>query len=401
MILDTERTHIIPATSPSNVEVALVDGRSAIKSQVSQDWDEGGTVMNLVWVELMTRKENNYSGRFVTLGDILCSLIHQPPRVLAIPSMLGNQLGRSLQRLVFCRASCSWRIRSIISKRLEISRNFTSAVEPRGYGYPYQPIFQKTVDIAHKRNSDLLHDPVFNKGTGFTMEERERLGLHGLLPPKIKTLEEQEEFALERYHSGPLIPTPAEGVTPDQVRRWQFLTNLKDRNEQLYYRIIVEHFKEMAPIIYTPTVGWACANYGASYQRPRGMYFTARDVGEMDHMCYNWHSDEVDAIVVTDGSRILGLGDLGIGGLNISIGKLDLYVGAAGFHPGRVLPCIIDVGTNNKRLLEDPNYLGLRQERLSGPKYVAIVDEFVQAVMQRWPRAILQFEDFSTNNALK
>eukprot|EP00954_Amorphochlora_amoebiformis_P025433 1372931-Amorphochlora_amoeboformis.AAC.2 len=148
----------------------------------------------------MTRKENNYSGRFVTLGDILCSLIHQPPRVLAIPSMLGNQLGRSLQRLVFCRASCSWRIRSIISKRLEISRNFTSAVEPRGYGYPYQPIFQKTVDIAHKRNSDLLHDP---------------------------TLEEQEEFALERYHSGPLIPTPAEGVTPDQVRRWQFLTNLK------------------------------------------------------------------------------------------------------------------------------------------------------------------------------
>lgn len=268
-----------------------------------------------------------------------------------------------------------------------------------GYNSRYNPIFQSTVHIAHKRNADLLHDPVYNKGTGFCDEERKRLGLHGLLPPRTKSLEQQMRRCLVRYYNGPKVPTEAEGVSTEQVRKWRYLTRLKDRNEALYYKLLVENFAEMAPIVYTPTVGWACANYSDIFDRPRGMYFSAEDVGHMDHMVYNWSSNEVDAIVVTDGSRILGLGDLGVGGMGISIGKLDLYVGAAGFHPGRVLPCVIDVGTDNERLLNDPDYLGLRQTRLRGDEYVKIVDEFVQAVTQRWPRAVLQFEDFSTENA--
>eukprot|EP00697_Spironema_sp_BW2_P015261 gnl/Spiro4/6026_TR3090_c0_g1_i1.p1 gnl/Spiro4/6026_TR3090_c0_g1~~gnl/Spiro4/6026_TR3090_c0_g1_i1.p1 ORF type:complete len:633 (-),score=98.38 gnl/Spiro4/6026_TR3090_c0_g1_i1:76-1974(-) len=269
-----------------------------------------------------------------------------------------------------------------------------------GYEKPYVKDVKASVEFAHKRGSEILHDPVYNKGLAFPHDERERLGLRGLLPPRCVSLEYQVKRALGQYFDGPPTPTAAESVTPLQVRKWEYLSNLKDRNESLYYKLLVDNFVEMAPIVYTPTVGWACANYHKIYRKPRGMFFSALDKGEMAQMAYNWHSQEVDAIVVTDGSRILGLGDLGIGGLGISIGKLDLYVAAAGFHPRKVLPVVLDVGTNNASLINDPTYLGLKQPRLTGREYVDIVDEFVKAVMQRWPKAVLQFEDFSTENAL-
>jgi len=157
----------------------------------------------------------------------------------------------------------------------------------------------------------------------------------------------------------------------------------------------------MAPIIYTPTVGWACSHFSHLYRRPRGMYFCRHDKDEMASMVYNWESDQVDAVVVTDGSRVLGLGDLGMGGLGISIGKLDLYVAAGGFHPRRVLPVVLDVGTNNQKLIDDPRYLGLKESRLEGDEYYNLIDEFMAAIKLRWPRALIQFEDFQSKYAIK
>merc|ERR1711892_1337993 len=162
-----------------------------------------------------------------------------------------------------------------------------------------------------------------------------------------------------------------------------------------------DNFYEMAPIIYTPTVGWACSHFSHLYRRPRGMFFCPYDKDEMASMVYNWESDQVDAVVVTDGSRVLGLGDLGVGGLGISIGKLDLYVAAGGFHPRRVLPVALDVGTNNEKLRSDPRYLGIKERRIEGDAYFEMIDEFMAAIKLRWPRALIQFEDFQSKYAIK
>ncbi|GBF98314.1 malic enzyme [Raphidocelis subcapitata] len=267
----------------------------------------------------------------------------------------------------------------------------------------YEPPLQEAVEITNKRSSDILHDPTLNKGTAFPLDERERLGLRGLLPPIISNMGVQLERVMKDFYYG-LDQIPPEeigsGITREMERRWRMLQGLQDRNETLFYRVLVEHFAEMAPIVYTPTVGWVCTNYHKLWRRPRGMFFSAGDAGHMASMAYHWPQEDVQAIVVTDGSRILGLGDLGTNGLGIPIGKLDLYVAAAGFHPSKVLPCVIDVGTNNARLLEDPLYVGLRQPRLRGDAYYAVVDEFVRAVTSRWPQAVLQFEDFSIEHAL-
>ena len=177
-------------------------------------------------------------------------------------------------------------------------------------------------------------------------------------------MEEYEKGWAARAASDPEDEIIRSGVNPDNIRKWKVLQSLQDRNETLFYSILMTNFLEMAPIIYTPTVGWACKNFSHVNGRPRGMYFSAKDRDEMASMVYNWDSSDVDAVVVTDGSRVLGLGDQGIGGLGISIGKLDLYVAAGGFHPRRNLPCVIDVGTNNQKLLDDPAYLGLKQPRL-------------------------------------
>uniref|UniRef100_A0A803MPX9 Malic enzyme n=2 Tax=Chenopodium quinoa TaxID=63459 RepID=A0A803MPX9_CHEQI len=247
--------------------------------------------------------------------------------------------------------------------------------------------------MVHKRGADILHDPWFNKDTAFPLTERDRLGLRGLLPPRIISFEQQYARFMDSYRS---LEKNTQGQPEASVSlaKWRILNRLHDRNETLYYRVLIDNIKDFAPIIYTPTVGLVCQNYSGLFRRPRGMYFSAKDKGEMMSMIYNWPAQHVDMIVVTDGSRILGLGDLGVQGIGIPIGKLDVYVAAAGMNPQRVLPVMLDVGTNNQKLLEDPLYLGLRQPRLEGEEYLSIVDEFVEAVHTRWPKAVVQFEDF-------
>ncbi|CAN6465224.1 unnamed protein product [Victoria cruziana] len=247
--------------------------------------------------------------------------------------------------------------------------------------------------IVHKRGADILHDPWFNKDTGFPLTERDRLGLRGLLPPRVISFEQQYDRFILSFRS---LEHNTRGELDDvtSLAKWRILNRLHDRNETLYYRVLIDNIQDFAPIIYTPTVGLVCQNYGGLFRRPRGMYFSAKDKGEMMSMIYNWPSEQVDMIVITDGSRILGLGDLGVQGIGIPIGKLDIYVAAAGINPQRILPVMLDVGTNNKRLLEDSLYLGIRQPRLEGEEYLSIVDEFMEAMSARWPKAVIQFEDF-------
>jgi len=264
-------------------------------------------------------------------------------------------------------------------------------------------------EIVRKKGKNVLSDPLFNKGLAFPPAERDRLGIRGLVPPTTLQMADQEDYIMAEYRQGWAARAAQEpddeiiksGVNPDNIRKWHVLQSVQDRNETLFYRLLMDNFYEMAPVIYTPTVGWACSHFSHLYRRPRGMYFCPRDRGEMASMVYNWDSDLVDAVVVTDGSRVLGLGDLGIGGLGISVGKLDLYVAAGGFHPRRVLPVVLDVGTNNDKLLSDPRYLGIRKNRLEGDEYYTLIDEFMAAIKLRWPKALVQFEDFQSKYAIK
>ncbi|XP_078148230.1 NAD-dependent malic enzyme 1 [Carex rostrata] len=253
--------------------------------------------------------------------------------------------------------------------------------------------------LIHKRSLDILHDPWFNKGTAFSMTERDRLDLRGLLPPNVVSSQQQiDRFMvdLRRFEVN-----ARDGMSDTTaLAKWRVLNRLHDRNEVMYYKILIDNIEEYAPIVYTPTVGLVCQKYSGLYRRPRGMYFSAADRGEMMSMVYNWPADQVDMIVVTDGGRILGLGDLGVQGMGIAVGKLDLYVSAAGINPQRVLPVMIDVGTNNENLLKDPLYLGLQQHRLEGEEYLSVIDEFMEAVFSRWPNVIVQFEDFQSKWAL-
>lgn len=267
--------------------------------------------------------------------------------------------------------------------------------------------FRQIEKVPH-RGQELLSDPITNKTLAFELNERNRLGLKGLLPPVVLTMEQQAELYIQEYSLGfmemasrnPDVETSKSGITPQMIRKMKVLQNLQDRDETLFYHLIMNNIEEMAPIIYTPTVGWFCKNYSRMFRKPRGMFITAKDKGQIGPILENWPNPEVDAIVVTDGSRVLGLGDLGIGGLGISIGKLDLYVGAGGFHPKRTLPIVIDVGTNNETLLNDPNYLGLKQNRLEGQEYYDLLDEFMVSVTRKWPKALIQFEDFQLKHAL-
>ncbi|GMP42503.1 hypothetical protein CsSME_00012226 [Camellia sinensis var. sinensis] len=254
--------------------------------------------------------------------------------------------------------------------------------------------------IVHKRSLDILHDPWFNKGTAFSMTERDRLDLRGLLPPNVMSPEQQIERFMVDLKRFEVIARDGPS-DPNALAMWRILNRLHDRNETMYYKVLIAKIEEYAPIVYTPTVGLVCQNYSGLFRRPRGMYFSAADRGEMMSMVYNWPADQVDVIVVTDGSRILGLGDLGVQGIGIAIGKLDLYVAAAGMNPQRVLPVMIDVGTNNDKLLKDPLYLGLQEHRLDGEEYIAVLDEFMESVFTRWPNVIVQFEDFQSKWAFK
>jgi malate dehydrogenase (oxaloacetate-decarboxylating)(NADP+) len=236
---------------------------------------------------------------------------------------------------------------------------------------------------------DILHDPLWNKGTAFDQEERDRLNLRGLLPPVIRTIEQQVVRVMNHIEK-----------EESSEKKNMYLQDLANRNETLYYRALVENIEMMAPLVYTPTVGDVCKQFGNQFRRSRGMYFNREDRGHMNTMMYNWPLDDVRVIVVTDGSRILGLGDLGVNGMGIPIGKLALYCAAGGVAPHRTLPVMLDVGTNNEELLNDPNYLGTRKRRLVGPDYYDMVDEFMHAVYGRWPNAIVQFEDFETPKAV-
>jgi len=240
---------------------------------------------------------------------------------------------------------------------------------------------------------DILHDPLWNKGTAFSVPERDRLNLRGLLPPRVRSLEYQIPRAMKMLRSF------GEGAEAD-MRKNLWLQDLHNRNETLYHRLLVDYIEEIAPLIYTPTVGIVCQKFGAQYTRPRGMFFSREDRGHFASMVYNWPQDDVHVIVVTDGSRILGLGDLGAHGMGISIGKLALYAAAGGIAPHRVLPVMLDVGTNNEELLADPEYVGLPEKRLEGDAYFDFVDEFMDAVFDRWPNVVVQFEDFETPKAL-
>jgi len=234
----------------------------------------------------------------------------------------------------------------------------------------------------------VLESPMLNKGSAFTEEERDELGLRGLLPPHVATMEEQ----LARTYANYQQKTTAQEC-------YIFLTSLQDRNETLFYRLVHEHITEMLPIIYTPIVGIASQHYSHIYRRPRGLYISYPHRDALEAVLRNAPYADVRVIVVTDGERILGLGDLGIGGMSIPIGKLALYSLCAGIHPATTLPIILDLGTDNQELLNDPLYLGWRHERVRGAEYDAFVEAFIQAVMQVFPDVLLQWEDFAKNNA--
>ncbi|MEZ5965517.1 MAG: NAD-dependent malic enzyme [Planctomycetota bacterium] len=244
--------------------------------------------------------------------------------------------------------------------------------------------------LARRLGADLLHDPHLNKGTAFTEEERDRLRLRGLLPPRVFSETEQEMRVLENFRrkSSPL-------------ERYIFLSALKERNETLFYRVLIDHIGDMMPVVYTPTVGQACQEFGHIFQRAQGLFVSAGDRGRIAEVLRNWPERDVRVIVVTDGERILGLGDLGANGMGIPVGKLTLYTACAGVDPRQCLPVTLDVGTNNEELLKDPLYIGTLRHRLFGAEYDELIDEFMTAVDKVFPHAVVQFEDFANSNAFR
>jgi malate dehydrogenase (oxaloacetate-decarboxylating)(NADP+) len=240
------------------------------------------------------------------------------------------------------------------------------------------------------KGSTLLHDPTLNKGTAFTEAERDALGLRGLLPPRVFTQDQRARHVIENVRR-----------KSSNLERYLYLASLQDRNERLFYRVLIDNLEELAPIVYTPTVGLACQEYSRTFRRPHGMFITKNDRGRIRQILENWPHRDVRAIVVTDGERILGLGDLGSNGMGIPIGKLALYTACAGIDPALCLPVMIDVGTNNPELLKDPEYIGLPEPRLRGTEYDALIDEFLAAADGLFPCVMIQLEDFGNLNAFR
>ena len=244
--------------------------------------------------------------------------------------------------------------------------------------------------IDGKRGADILHDPLLNKGTSFTQAERDALGLRGLLPPATTTLAQQVDKVLSNIRR-----------KATDLDRYTYLISLQERNATLFYRVVTDNLNELMPIIYTPVVGQACQKYALIFRRPQGLFISYNDRGHVRELLRNWPHTDVRMIVITDGERILGLGDLGACGMGIPVGKLSLYTACAGIAPDQCLPVMLDVGTNNQTLRHDPLYIGLGRERLRGKAYDELVDEFVSATQEVFPQACIQFEDFGNTNAFR
>ncbi|MDM1486811.1 NAD-dependent malic enzyme [Acinetobacter towneri] len=253
-----------------------------------------------------------------------------------------------------------------------------------------------TANLQQKRplyipyaGNGLLELPLLNKGSAFSEEERTRFNLHGLIPHAIENIEEQSQRSYQQY-----------SAFGDAINKHIYLRNIQDTNETLFYHLIEQHLSEMMPIIYTPTVGEACQRFSDIYRRHRGIFISYPDRAHIDDIVQNINKKNVKVIVITDGERILGLGDQGIGGMGIPIGKLSLYTACGGISPAYTLPITLDVGTNNPQLLNDPIYMGWNQPRISGEEYYQFVDQVIDAVKRRWPKALIQFEDFAQKNAM-
>lgn len=259
-----------------------------------------------------------------------------------------------------------------------------------------EPHNERNSLVSKQPSSDLhlgvkiLHDPIRNKGTAFTDAEREALKLTGLLPPRIHSMAEQELRVLGNVRA-----------KPTDLERYLYLIALQDRNENLFYRVVMNNIEEMMPILYTPTVGKACQEFQHIYRKPRGFYVSLNDRGRVREILQNWPHKDARIIVVTDGERILGLGDLGADGMGIPIGKLSLYTACAGIHPTQCLPVMLDVGTDNERLLNDPLYNGMERRRERGAVYDELVEEFITAAGEVFPGVLIQLEDFGNTNAFR
>lgn len=261
------------------------------------------------------------------------------------------------------------------------------------------PVSNKAVGLKEKlskprsqiKGVELLRNPSLYKGMAFTIEERQLLGLQGLLPPAVLCQEVQSLRIMTNFMR-----------EQSDLDRYIDLINLQDRNEKLFYKVLIDNIELMMPIVYTPTVGIACQKYGVAFRRSRGLFITIHDKGHIYDVICNWPESSVKAIVVTDGERILGLGDLGCYGMGIPVGKLSLYTALAGIYPNECLPIMLDVGTNNQALLDDPLYIGLRQRRVTGKQYDDFMDEFMDAVVARYGwNCLVQFEDFASHNAYR
>jgi len=247
----------------------------------------------------------------------------------------------------------------------------------------------RSTTTESKRGISLLRDPLLNKGTGFSQKERDALGLRGLLPATQLTIQAQAERVLTNLRR-----------LPNDLDKYVALNALHDRNETLFFRVVCDNIDEIQPLIYTPTVGLACQKFGNIFQRPRGLFISANDRGRIARLLKNWPYP-AKLIVVTDGERILGLGDLGANGMGIPVGKLSLYSACAGVNPEVCLPVMLDVGTNNEQLLKDPYYVGLRRKRLTGKAYYDFIDEFITAARKAFPSVLIQFEDFANHSAFQ
>ena len=274
-----------------------------------------------------------------------------------------------------------------ISRFLDLV-NLAAVLEKSRFADAKDKILARMVGLS--TGVTLLRDPALNKGTAFTEAEREILGLRGLLPPVTQPMEVQVLRVLENLRR-----------KPTAIEKYVFMIGLQDRNKTLFYRVVIDHIEEIMPIIYTPTVGQACQEYGHILRRPRGIFISAKDRGRMPELLRNWPYGDIRIIVVTDGERILGLGDLGADGMGIPVGKLALYTACAGIHHSLSLPVTLDVGTENEDLLNDPLYIGLKQRRLRGAAYDDFVEEFIVAVEEVFPRTLVQFEDFGNLNAFR